>query len=223
MSLPLVSCIVPTKNRAQFILGVIRCFQAQTYANKELVILDHGEDDTPNVVSTVDDSRIKYRRIQDQQYTTGEMRNMTIAQSSGNLIAHFDSDDWSGPERLRLQVALLHRYVLTGYHDMWFYDERDRKSYKWESNNPVFLLGTSFAYRRGLWENNLFKSMRVGEDYKFVKGVYRRNPTHVAICRVGQNMVARIHKGSTANKRTESSMYKPVALTALPLGFTLSL
>ena len=45
--LPLVSCVMPTANRRPYVAQAIRYFQRQDYPNKELVILDDGEDTCP--------------------------------------------------------------------------------------------------------------------------------------------------------------------------------
>ena len=41
---PLVSCIMPTRNRRFFIKQSIKYFLNQDYANKELIIIDDGDD-----------------------------------------------------------------------------------------------------------------------------------------------------------------------------------
>jgi glycosyltransferase involved in cell wall biosynthesis len=44
-----VTCLMPTADRQPFIAQAIRCFLAQDYAEKELVILDDGTDVTPDL------------------------------------------------------------------------------------------------------------------------------------------------------------------------------
>jgi len=41
---PLISCIMPTYNRRPFLPLALRCFLDQDYPNKELIIVDDGED-----------------------------------------------------------------------------------------------------------------------------------------------------------------------------------
>jgi glycosyltransferase involved in cell wall biosynthesis len=65
MSQPLVSVIIPTYNRAEFLREAIQSVLAQTYTNFELLILDNcSPDHTPEVVAEFDDARIKYLRHQ---------------------------------------------------------------------------------------------------------------------------------------------------------------
>ena len=56
-SQPLVSCIMPTYNRREFVPRAIRYFLRQDYANKELIIIDDGTDAIKDLVS--DDERIR--------------------------------------------------------------------------------------------------------------------------------------------------------------------
>ena len=44
MSLPLVTCMMLTRNRREWLPRAIACYQAQTYANRELLIVMDGED-----------------------------------------------------------------------------------------------------------------------------------------------------------------------------------
>src|SRR5262245_2838278 len=55
-----VSCIMPTANRRRFVPSAIRYFVTQDYADKELVILDDGEDAIADLVPY--DARIRYIR-----------------------------------------------------------------------------------------------------------------------------------------------------------------
>ncbi len=52
---PLVSCIMPTRDRRAFVPRAIAYFLRQDYANKELVIVDDGTDPVSDLVP-VDES-----------------------------------------------------------------------------------------------------------------------------------------------------------------------
>jgi len=43
--LPLVSCILPTRNRSQLLRRAIQYYDRQTYPNRELLILEDGDED----------------------------------------------------------------------------------------------------------------------------------------------------------------------------------
>ena len=52
------------------------------------------------------DDRIVYLR-RDQRSSVGVKRNLACEHAEGELIAHFDDDDWYAPNRLSIQVAAL--------------------------------------------------------------------------------------------------------------------
>lgn len=112
---PKVSVIIPSYNRANYILDTIKSVQAQTYKNWEMIILDDGSDDnTQEVVEQIEDDRIhfiKNKRIG----IVGAIKNMGIAKSSGELIAFIDSDDLWAVEKLEKQVNALQQYPEAGF------------------------------------------------------------------------------------------------------------
>jgi glycosyltransferase involved in cell wall biosynthesis len=55
---PLVSCLMPTADRREFIPCAIRCFKNQDYENLELIILDDGEQEIRDLIPS--DPRIRY-------------------------------------------------------------------------------------------------------------------------------------------------------------------
>jgi O-antigen biosynthesis protein len=99
---PLVSCIMPTSNRRSFVQLALRLFLQQDYPNKELVIVDDGEDAVEDLVSSV--AGVSYFRLPGRA-TIGAKRNLACEQARGEIIAHWDDDDWYSPDRLRYQVA----------------------------------------------------------------------------------------------------------------------
>lgn len=99
---PLVSCIMPTADRRGFVPQAIRCFLAQDYDARELVILDDGSDPVADLVP--EDARIRYFRT-DQRQRLGAKRYECIKLCCGDLIMHWDDDDWSALHRINLKVA----------------------------------------------------------------------------------------------------------------------
>ena len=57
MKYPLVSVVCPTYNRPQYLPTAIRCFFQQTYLNKEMIIVDDGDE---AYCSIPVDERIRY-------------------------------------------------------------------------------------------------------------------------------------------------------------------
>ena len=105
---PLVSIIMLTYNRANYISLALESAFAQTYQNFEIIILDDGStDNTESVVASFSDPRIRY--IKD---TANKglffRRHESLSYVRGEYVAILDSDDiWSNPNKVTEQVALL--------------------------------------------------------------------------------------------------------------------
>ena len=218
MQAPLVSCILPTRNRVGLIGIAISSFLSQTYPHKELIILDNGDDGTGLVIPS--DPSIRYVKISGD-LTTGDMRNKCCRMAQGEFIAHFDSDDWSAPTRLETQMrAMVDKTgVLTGYYNMLFFDPRDQRCFIWSMSTTKFALGTSLLYRKDWWKDHPFASLTVGEDYQFFNQALREQGSLVFTEDVAQQMVALIHAGQTSPKTTESATYRKIRLEEMPKEF----
>lgn len=99
---PLVTCIMPTRDRRAFIPHALENFRRQDYPRKELVIVDDGNDAVGDLV--LGHADVRYIRLT-MQTTIGGKRNLACRQPRGQVIAHWDDDDWYAPDRLRYQVA----------------------------------------------------------------------------------------------------------------------
>lgn len=106
MSKPLVSVVIPTYNRAGFIMQAINTVRQQTYANWELIVVDDcSTDNTREVVGSLGDERIQYVRHEQNQGGSAA-RNTGIKHASGKYIAPLDSDDEWSANKLEKQVEV---------------------------------------------------------------------------------------------------------------------
>jgi glycosyltransferase involved in cell wall biosynthesis len=108
---PLVSILMVTYNRADFIGAAIASVMAQTYKNWELIIIDDGSTDgTKSVTETALEPRIRYVS-HDRNKGIQASRNEALSLAHGNYIAVLDSDDlWTDPQKLEAQVAYLNEH-----------------------------------------------------------------------------------------------------------------
>jgi len=88
---------------------VLKSFHEQTYRNKRLLIYDTSE--APGFTKP-EDGEVWIYAPGDRGRTIGDLRNRANAHTDDvpwttDIIAHWDSDDWSHPNRLAEQVALL--------------------------------------------------------------------------------------------------------------------
>src|SRR5665213_1372941 len=106
--LPLISCLMVTRNRFDFAKTSIQCFQNQTYPKKELVIVEHAPKNEllADYVRALADPRIKLFRVATAETTLGEVRNYSVECAIGHYIAIWDDDDLFDPLRLELQYVI---------------------------------------------------------------------------------------------------------------------
>lgn len=209
----LVSCIMPTQNRREFIGAAIDCWLKQTYENRELVILDDGNDYTGDVIPK--DERIRYAMI--DCVTTGEKRNACCRLAKGEIICHFDSDDWSDPGRIASQVDELQRSgkPITGFRELYFYSTITGQAAHYRSTVPGYIVGTSFCYLRSFWEGHQFRNQQSASDNAFVYPILRQV---AAVNGLGQ-MVARIHGNGQVGRPKPVIVGNLIPKETLPAGF----
>jgi len=117
--MPLVTIMMTTYNRAEYITSAIDSVLNQTYQNWELLILDDAStDDTKTLmVRYEDDPRIIYLPAATNLGIT-KNRNRGFASARGKYIAVLDSDDlWIDRTKIEHQVLFLEkhpRHILVG-------------------------------------------------------------------------------------------------------------
>ena len=195
VSNPLVCGVLLTADRPEMTRRAIASFMAQTYAPKELLVLDTGTVMLDPDILGVDGKSIWLIRPHewDRRLTVGGLRNYANGcLRNASLIAHFDSDDWSAPTRLAEQVGFLltHPGVdVVGYNDMLYYDSTSDQSWYYSHPNPNFALGGSMTYWRSAWERKHFPDLSKGEDTQWIKGLrvasmssLRMDPALIMVC-----------------------------------------
>lgn len=133
MNEPLAVAIILTKDRPEMAKRAVECFRQQTYQNKRLYIYDTGRTPcTHSLPEGFPDFGIVYHRGLDEGMTLGELRNRANwwgvratapSQPDADILIHWDDDDWSQPNRISEQVALLQASgkQVVGYRDMLFW------------------------------------------------------------------------------------------------------
>lgn len=107
MSEPLVTIIIPTFNRRQWIGECLDSVRAQTYPHVETLIIDDCSTD-----GTVEWLRSEpgyaFAKVHEQPKNGGASiaRNTGIAMAQGELIAFIDSDDLLAPNHIERAVAV---------------------------------------------------------------------------------------------------------------------
>ncbi|MGA1869997.1 MAG: glycosyltransferase family 2 protein [bacterium] len=104
---PLVSVIITTYNRQEYIVDTIQCVIRQTYKNIEIIVIDDGSNDRTYSLLRLyrDTGMIHY--IYQQRSERSRARNNGFRHSKGVYIAFLDSDDLWEESKIAEQVAVL--------------------------------------------------------------------------------------------------------------------
>ena len=102
---PLVSVVIPTRDRPDLVVAAVRSARGQTYDNVEIVVVDDGSQPPLELPSDLADE-VRILRL-DPPTGPGAARNAGVAASGGSLLAFLDDDDTWRPEKLARQVELL--------------------------------------------------------------------------------------------------------------------
>jgi glycosyltransferase involved in cell wall biosynthesis len=202
-ALPKVTILTPTKNRPGFLAQCAKYVDAQTYPKglTEWLVVNGGElDGFVRIDLARATPRIESVGV---GMPLGMMRNFGVKLATGDIIVHFDDDDWHAPDRVERQVLpFLVRpqleLVATDDYYIGLFKENPvlgRKSLTWGADH--FASGGTFAYRKRAWWMHPFANIVNGEDAYFAgqiraaRGlcVNLRDPDIFVYVRHGQNNV----------------------------------
>jgi len=191
---PLVSIVLPTYTRAQLLRHAIRSVLGQTYRNFELIVIDdNSRDDTPEVVRSFGDPRIRYYRNEENlKLPRGLNKGFGLAQ--GEYLTWTSDDNLYAPEAIGRMAAVLRGgdcdFVFADYFDFWRLDERTGEPVeprrvklpdvlRMEEGNNV---GACFMYTRAVYEavGSYDPELYLVEDYDyFIRVLQRFSARHI--------------------------------------------
>lgn len=106
MSNPLVSIIIPVYNAERYLAETITSVLAQTYQNKEIILVDDGSaDDSFTVAEKFTDPCIKI--LKQVHKGAAAARNLGLQAAKGEYIQFLDADDLLSPDKIEAQVICL--------------------------------------------------------------------------------------------------------------------
>jgi ADP-heptose:LPS heptosyltransferase/SAM-dependent methyltransferase len=207
----LVSCIMPTADRRAFVPQSIGLFQAQDYPERELVVLDSGAETIADLIPP--DPRIRYIRDTTRR-ALGARRNQACEAARGEILMHWDDDDWYAPWRISYQAAALQEAGadICGIDRVYYLDE-DRHlawQYAYPRAPAPWVCGPTLCYRRDFWRAQPFRHLHIGEDTHFVRAAA---PERIAVLPETGFFVGRVHGDNTSPKQTQMPPWR-----SLPFG-----
>lgn len=206
----LVSCIMPTANREKFVPHAIHCFLQQDYPNTELIIVDDGINAVEHLVPI--HPKIKYTRIPEKFATLGEKRNYACSICMGDIIMHWDDDDWYAPQWISKQVQTLFETGadICGLCDLLFYAPALNQCWKYvyPPAKLHWVAGATLAYTRAFWLTHPFRPKNIGEDNDFVW----QKDARVAAHNFTEGFISTIHGHNTSPKHVHNKRFMPYSV-----------
>jgi glycosyltransferase involved in cell wall biosynthesis len=200
---------MPTANRRPFVPLAIRHFLGQDYATRELVIVDDGADPVQDLVP--DDPRIRYLRFTGRR-SVGAKRNVACREARGEIIVHWDDDDWVAPWRLRYQVErlLASGASVAGLSRILYHQPATGRSwqYSYPEGKKRWFGGNTLCYRKAYWTRHPFEDVDVGEDARFV---WSDPSAPMTALDDTAFVVGMIHATNVSPKRTGQPYWRPIA------------
>ena len=105
MKHPLVSVIIPTYNRTDYLKITLNSVLSQTYKNIEIIVVDDGSEGDANKILCDSFSNVIYIKIKNSG-GPARPRNTGIKAAKGELIGFTDDDDIWLPQKLKTKSQL---------------------------------------------------------------------------------------------------------------------
>lgn len=216
---PLISCICVTRNKHQKLQQAIACFKAQSYENKQLVLLYEDDDIlTESFLTALPfDQQFKIIKVKVQpKLTLGDLRNLAINSSDGEFVCQWDDDDWFHVERLRFQYessknsgklgSILKKWLI---HDSTCNKLYISHSRNWEG---------SLLCSKELFLSYQYDSLSKGEDTSLIERLIEKEHLHF-IVEITPMYVYIYHGKNTWDSVHFNAIFNCSTLIDLPLSF----
>lgn len=190
----LVSIVLPTYKRAHLLPHAIRSVLAQTYPNWELIVVDdNSPDNTPEVIKSFDDKRIRYVR-NEPNLKLPRALNKGFALARGDYLTWTSDDNLFADNAIEKMVARLQAGDCDfAYSDYWLFSEEDAEGrplnihhdklpgqLQLEKGNHI---GACFMYTRKVYEEvgEYDPELFLVEDYDyFLRAAQRFRFCHIS-------------------------------------------
>ena len=200
-----VSIICPTHGREERHPALYEAFCRQDHPNKDLWVLDDSNRYSPTLYRLHRrDERVHYQGVA-KRLTIGDKRNQLIAASRGQVIVHFDDDDWYAPDYVTRMLERLIRLdadlvTLAVWKERRESDGEEKLYDARQMEQDLWGFGFSYVYRRWVMTQLSFPLVNSGEDYALVAGMQRCDMKVASVEDGAAWAVHLIHGGNTSRK-----------------------
>ncbi|HEV7744719.1 MAG TPA: glycosyltransferase [Pyrinomonadaceae bacterium] len=110
MTRPLLSVVIPTRNRAHLVCEAIESALGQRSGQVEVIVVDDGStDDTTSLLTRTYGSRIKLLTLPERK-GVGAARNAGVRLATGEVLGFLDDDDLWLPGKLDAELRVFQQY-----------------------------------------------------------------------------------------------------------------
>lgn len=169
---PLVSVIMSEYNTDEkLLLRSIESIIKQTYKNIELILIDDcGINNVKKIVSKINDPRIKVYKNKKNSGLVYSL-NEAIKKANGEYIARMDTDDYSYPHRIELQVNFMQKnkkYDIIGGNAILYDGEKEwgQTTGTGEITRNQMLNGCPLIHPSVMYKKKVIESIGGYKDYK---------------------------------------------------------
>jgi glycosyltransferase involved in cell wall biosynthesis len=231
--MPAVSVIIPTHNRAAMVREAIESVLAQSYADRELIVVDDGSTDGTRAAVAAFLPQLTY--IYQEHQGVSAARNRGAAMARGEYLAFLDSDDLWLAHKLTRQMRFMesHPEAIVCYTDEIWIRKGMRvnpmKKHRKYSGMifayclPLCIISpSSVLFLRRLFEeaDGFDETLAVCEDYDLWLRIAARHPVYL----VNEPLIVKRggHDDQLSRSRTGQDRYRIAALEKLLQGDLLS-
>jgi glycosyltransferase involved in cell wall biosynthesis len=168
MSAPEVTVLLPVFNGARHLREAVSSVLGQRFTDFELLVVDDGStDDTPAILASFEDSRLRVVR-NDANLGLVATLNRGLSEARGEWIARQDADDVSTPGRLAAQMEFVrgNPSVPVVGSDAWLVGSEGRFCGRWRTGGHADLVAWDLCFRAPFAHASaLFRRSIVGERF----------------------------------------------------------
>jgi len=149
----------------------------------------------------------------------GSKRNYACGKAQGEIIIHWDDDDYYGYDWINQSIEALERSGadICGLNEIMFYSPIENKywTHKNEDVDRPYIAGATMAYSKDFWKKHPFKDIQIGEDYDYVWNSGAKIFAH----NYKEGFIATLHSENTTLKPFEKAKFKKHAIQWMDVPF----
>jgi hypothetical protein len=205
---PLVTCVMPTFERREWVPHAVEYFLRQEDVRAELVVVDDGAHPVADLLP--DEPSVRYMRLE-QRASIGAKRNIALASARGAVFANWDDDDWVAPWRLAYQVEELRRSgaEVCGLSRLLYYEPASGRAwrYAWPAGQRPWIADPTLVFTKEFWRAHPFPDTSMGIDCRLLWNGGRKR---IHVLADERFFVGIVHERNTSPKETGHSVWRPI-------------